>query len=89
MKAGVGTRDQENLLCSLRKGVPGAKENRHRRWSSLRHESPEESVHRAKEEDDGAHEDGETSSGGRTRQSFFSYVALRLSDGREAPFDFR
>lgn len=76
-------------MCSLRKGVPGAKENRHRRRPPLRHESTEESFHRAEEEDDGAHEDGETSSRGRSRQSFFSYAPLRLPDGREAPFDFR
>lgn len=80
---------KKNLLCSLRKGVPGAQKNWNRCRQTLRHESLEESVHRPEKEDDRAHQDGETSSGGRSGQSFFSYIALCLSNGRKVTSDFR
>lgn len=66
--------------ASLWQSLPGAKEDRHRRWQTLRHESLEEGCHRAEEKNDRAYEDGETSPGGRQGQSLPGDFALRISD---------
>lgn len=56
-----------SFVSSLRQGVPGAEEGRQRRRSPLRHESAEEGVDRAEEEDHRAHENRTPSARGRPR----------------------